>query len=669
MQKSAAHLVQRGHGWYWVRRYPAALRGTVAKADRAQIRLSLKTRDVRTARSIGLQLDAALDRVIAFVTSAPLSVELTSSALASLLRQTVVDAHERQRADRDADLPRPRSKPAGVSIPQDLLEAVQQHADAAEAALSAGHIAEIGELVVDVALVERLESAVSQVGFAKGSVIETAAAEDRAAAYRGRAGLITRDLRRNDLTVALACLDKMLASEKILLNADELRVSAREAMRALVAVAEEDARREDGVYQPAPFNVPAVPAKAELPLSSQATPLQRSPGTEQEAEVSAAQTPPSPFTPISKLIEPYLATCGEGEKPKSSHTIGQDRRSLELFVEICGDRPMANYNRRDVTKFLATLRKLPTNHGKSPKDKDLSIEDLIARADTTNSPRISDKTVKRHWSALGQLFRYGADIGETTIGAKRDMLDEHGFAMGNPQDDREVWSTDDLLALFASPVWNGCHPFFRSRPGESIIRDAKFWLPLMAPYHGNRLEEFADLRRKDIVQVDGVVGINITDDHRRLKTNRAKRLIPLHPELIRIGFLNYVNALPADPEGPVFPDLDPQGADKKRGPAFTKWFGEYRKETGIYKDDVAYHSFRHLARTRIASHVKTRADVRVQNYIFGWEFGKTEGDKRYDKGPPISECLPLIESISYPELDFKHLYVDEPARVLEFLSK
>lgn len=69
---------------------PAALRDTVAKPDCAQPQLSLRTRDVRTARSMGLQLDATLARVTAVVTTTdPPQEGLSPAAIAALLRRTV----------------------------------------------------------------------------------------------------------------------------------------------------------------------------------------------------------------------------------------------------------------------------------------------------------------------------------------------------------------------------------------------------------------------------------------------------------------------------------------------------------------------------------------------------------------------------------------------------
>ena len=45
---------------------------------------------------------------------------------------------------------------------------------------------------------------------------------------------------------------------------------------------------------------------------------------------------------------------------------------------------------------------------------------------------------------------------------------------GAARKQRDMWSGDELRLLFESPVWTGCHPFFRSRPGTEILRDSLF---------------------------------------------------------------------------------------------------------------------------------------------------------------------------------------------------
>lgn len=80
--------------------------------------------------------------------------------------------------------------------------------------------------------------------------------------------------------------------------------------------------------------------------------------------------------------------------------MGQERGTLRRFLELAGDRPVDAYGRGDITRFLSTLRRLPSNYGRSPKDKDQTLVDIIAQADAEGAERLTDKTVKRHLSAL-----------------------------------------------------------------------------------------------------------------------------------------------------------------------------------------------------------------------------------------------------------------------------
>ncbi|MGE4480817.1 site-specific integrase [Acidocella sp.] len=127
-----------------------------------------------------------------------------------------------------------------------------------------------------------------------------------------------------------------------------------------------------------------------------------------------------------------------------------------------------------------------------------------------------------------------------------------------------------------------------------------FWLPLLGAFHGNRLEEFAQLRGEDVGQEGEVWFLNITDaDGRQLKNQQSRRRVPLHSELIRLGFLDYVQATAIAPDAPVFPDLRPGGPDQKRGFYFSKDFSRYLRNASIYQKELDYHSFRHSVTTKL----------------------------------------------------------------------
>ncbi|WP_188973713.1 hypothetical protein [Neoroseomonas lacus] len=298
---------------------------------------------------------------------------------------------------------------------------------------------------------------------------------------------------------------------------------------------------------------------------------------------------PSKAPLISTLVEPFFVQR-ESVAKATQQVMGQERGTLRRFIEAAGDRPVNEYGRGDVTAFLNTLRRLPTNYGKSPEDKKLSLADIIAQADAKGVERLSDKTVKRHLSALSQFFKFAMDLGHISNAHRTELVEDHAFKEERKaRDQRDAWTSDELIKLFKSPVWTGCEPKHRATAGPEIIRDAKFWLPLLALFHGARLEEFADLRCSDVIQDENAGGLwafDLNEEARRLKTQNAIRIVPLHPEIIRLGFLDYLTRTAPKPGDPLFPDLTPQGKDRKRGPRFTRDFRYYREAVGVYREGV-----------------------------------------------------------------------------------
>jgi integrase len=369
--------------------------------------------------------------------------------------------------------------------------------------------------------------------------------------------------------------------------------------------------------------------------------------------------PPPEAPPFSALLDDFLAR--RERTGLRVHTIGQDRPVLRFFAECAGDKPVTAYSRGDVSSYLDRARLLPASYGRSPADRNRPMADLIARAERTGEPRLSEKTAKRHLSTLSAFFKFCRDRGHLTKAQCDDLVSGHRFgAMRAARQQRDAWASEDLKALFASPVWTGCDPVVRSRPGPAIIRDAKFWLPLLALFHGARLEEFADLYRRDIGHDGKIAFVHISAETRHLKTKSAARTIPLHPEIIRLGFLDYIERVAPNPDDPLFPDIEPQGPDRKRGPRITRWFVNYRKQVRLYRRGVGMHAFRHTANTRLRDVIRDFQQERHVRYLLGHSLGAGEGGQRYDKGPGLAAVAKTLALLRYPELDLSHLYA-EPA--------
>lgn len=72
---------------------------------------------------------------------------------------------------------------------------------------------------------------------------------------------------------------------------------------------------------------------------------------------------------------------------------------------------------------------------------------------------------------------------------------------------------------------------------------AKKWSPWLAAFTGARVGEIVQLRREDVYKKDGVWLVHITPDAGRVK-DREVREVPLHPQLIELGFIDFAQSAP-----------------------------------------------------------------------------------------------------------------------------
>jgi integrase len=361
---------------------------------------------------------------------------------------------------------------------------------------------------------------------------------------------------------------------------------------------------------------------------------------------SSGATVEAPAGPTLTEVLPNFLDYAQKDKGWRGQTLAQNKATYRMFEECCGDKPVTTYAKTDLTKFYDLLRALPQMYSKSKEWADLTLEQITERTKGQDIPRLSMTTVKRHFSALGVFFahlkRRGEYAGENPA---------YGFEFptkGRARHRRDMWEGEPLARLFASPVWTGClSKDRRSRPGSLIIRDDKYWLPLLGLYHGNRLEEFAQLHRSDVRCEDGVWYMDINDDdQKQLKNDQSKRRVPVHPFVQELGFLEYVESVAPEPKGRIFPQLRPGGPDKKLGYFFTKWWTQYRKDIGVYQKKLDYHSFRGGVTTKLSA-AKISLDVR--NELLGHE-GQSIDQQNYLKGLPLRMLADAIACIEWPEV-------------------
>ena len=185
-------------------------------------------------------------------------------------------------------------------------------------------------------------------------------------------------------------------------------------------------------------------------------------------------------------VSAFLTGSYLEEKSLQDDTNRHVQNYITLFARITGDKRLADYTRSDVVKYMRTLERLSNSTGKSPEDKEATIERLLEKSD--GKPTMSKTTINKHVQHVKGFFDSARVHFKFTT---KDSLDEM-FRRITPSDfvpspqRRKSWPIDKLNALFSTPIWQGTNsaaPDFTKRhlEGDYIYRDAYWWLPIAAP--------------------------------------------------------------------------------------------------------------------------------------------------------------------------------------------
>lgn len=442
------------------------------------------------------------------------------------------------------------------------------------------------------------------------------------------------------------------------LDTEERYQCAEAVHRAGIDLANALAARYEGDFNFEPKDTLLTRALREDVAAASPAPVSPSPSPSPSPRTEPAAQAGSTFSAIYPDFIKTQVARGDWRQQMAN----QADATYRLFAGICGDRPLSDYSRADAMTFRKTAERMPFDYGKAALYSKLGPAETIARYEALpqdkRSPLLTQKTIKRHFSAMSKLWSEAISGGDVTTNIFS------GFKFANTKrasDERDMWDADELKSLFSSPIWTGCaNERQRSAKGDQIIRDEKFWVPLITLFSGMRLEEICQLQTDDIREEDGIAYFDLNDrPPRQLKNKNAVRKVPIHSELIRLGFLRYVETF-GKRSYALFPQLKPGGADNKFGHAFSKWFTRYRQQIGIYRKNLDFHSLRHTATTLMH---QANVNTMVIDHLTGHATVSETG--RYTKGSALSQLADAIEKIR-PPLDFSHLYLSNKTLRVQF---
>lgn len=346
---------------------------------------------------------------------------------------------------------------------------------------------------------------------------------------------------------------------------------------------------------------------------------------------------------IAYLADKFLKSFGNSVTKK---TLASYAAKLELGVRFLGDETrIGQIKKANIAEFAEKLPKLQRNIIKKEgwKFDELLTDDF--------HEQINYKTVDAIFQRIKALFKWLRDLDYT----ETDLSE--GVKIKAPKVNKSVsvrrpFSNSELLTIFSSPLYRGSKSASkRFEPGDLLLRDETYWLPLLGYYTGARLGElvqlyFEDFRFKgDIAYID----INELDDgtaanKKHVKNKASIRTIPIQPDLLKLGFADFVKSQKLKGKGQrrIFWGIK-YGADGKASTIFSKRFARFLDAINLKDRQLVFHSFRHNMEDnfRDASVPKYAIDCMI-----GHEDPTTAG--KYGKGLSIEARYENLMKVKFP---------------------
>lgn len=343
---------------------------------------------------------------------------------------------------------------------------------------------------------------------------------------------------------------------------------------------------------------------------------------------------------LSELIEKYLDWYPSNKTKVSASTIADYRAKLTLLIYVLGDIRNTDFTASETNKFEEIFAKLPQRIATRKEYRGKTCDQILAMK--IPSEHVMTSTTRRGYVIQLRSFSQWAHkrkyftedfFGHFRLPAKNDA----------PHLARDVFTPEDLTKIFTHSIYTQ----------HSFTKPSQFWIPLIALYQGVRLEEICALRVADIITEDDVLSLSInenTPDKQLKRGSRSVRVVPIHPTLIEIGFLRFVQQQKQRRAARLFPELKRYKCKDDRRLKYGHKYSEYfnanflRKMIQITDSKKVFHCFRHTVSNTLK---KNEVPESIANAIVGHEGKNTITYKLYGKPYTMDVLLPHLQKIEY----------------------
>nr|WP_165411079.1 site-specific integrase [Rhizobium leguminosarum] len=307
--------------------------------------------------------------------------------------------------------------------------------------------------------------------------------------------------------------------------------------------------------------------------------------------------------------------------------------TFRTMKEVIGeDRALASITRAECAMVQEMFSALPSNVSKlkSYAHCKTTREIIALAAERKTDKRLSPGTVKVYTHTQSAFFNWAISKGLIAINPASGMAPKNA-----KKGKRRAYDIDQMNNVLASlPDWS-----------EQGVLAGRYWLFIIAIFSGMRLSEIATLNVDDIIPRYGSHFFRLWEtDQRGLKTENSERIVPIHPELIRLGFLQRVAKLK---KGGIVRLLDDLPGDHKDhiSDLFSKRFAYHLKTLRMHGNGLTFHSTRHTFRDALRE-AGLPHDATIA--LGGWS--PKSVDERYGDGMRPQTLVKWMAEVKYEGL-------------------
>ena len=304
------------------------------------------------------------------------------------------------------------------------------------------------------------------------------------------------------------------------------------------------------------------------------------------------------------------------------------------------------------------MQSLPRNPKNQKAFKDLGFRELVDLAKSSNGEAMSAKNINKILGFVSSFWSYA--FGHYDDVPKSPFVGMKLRVESAESEERMPFDEKQLSAIFNAPLYKGCQSAEAwLTTGAFSMRDTSlFWIPLIGLFTGARSSEIIQLDVTDVELKGDITFFSIAKEgaDKRAKTRESRREIPIHRELLRIGFLEFLEKRKTSGEKRLFPDM-PMAADGNYSTSYSPRFKRFLESVDVKDELNSFHSFRHsFEDAALSSGIP-------QEFIDAIQGHKTPGSaKRYGTGlVRIKKLNEEMQKLEHEDMDLSHLMLARSA--------